>query len=482
MLSKRYLLSDKLFKYTVTTLFSLFALIIIIGDATAGEGCKNTGLSNINELDELVPNMTGTNDRDADSSYLYKPSLFKQDHLTDILIHKQRSTLQDYGISYDAVYIQDFISNHGGGMKRAGADIDGIMESMSHVYLTMELDTEAAGLWKNGTLFSSAFYHDGANPTTDFIGDLQIAENYMADDGFKIYELWYEHSFDLFGTELSLLAGLHDLNGEFSVTEYGLLFVQSSFGFNNEISNNIAVANYPVAALGFRAKWDIADNFFYRGEISDGDPGRDNCGLRHVNLGSKDGFVTFHEMVYHFGDMEDSKSMPGTYKMGGWYHSDEFDDVRDTDANGNAIVHDGNYGIYFIADQMLLPGEGDTGMGAFFQIGGVPDDRNQVDFYVGAGIHYKGIIPQREDDIFGLAIAYAQIGDDQRDVDDLAEDDPALSFHSTDSHETVIELTYKTQVLAWLAVQPGVQRIFNPGAVADYDDAFISILRFQVNL
>ncbi len=470
------LLSYKLHEYIITTLFLLFAMMMMItGDATAGDDNQNAGLSDINALNELIPDLEGKGDQDADSPYLYKPSIFNQDHLTDIVANKQRSTLEDHGITLEAVFIQDFISNHGGGMKRAGADIDGIMESMSHIDLTMEIDTEKAGLWKNGTIFSYAFYHDGANPTTDFIGDLQVADNYMADDGLKLYELWYEHTFDLFGTELSLLAGLHDLNGEFCVTDYGLLFVQSSFGFNNEISNNIAVANYPVAALGFRLRWDITDSFFYRGEISDGDPGRDNCGLRHVNLGNKDGFVTFHEMVYHFGEMEDSKSMPGTYKFGWWYHSDEFDDVRDTDANGDAIVHADNYGLYFIADQMLFPGEGDTGLGAFFQIGGVPDDRNQVDFYVGGGFHYKGIIPSREEDVLGLAVAHAQISEDQRDADNAEE-------YVTNDHETVVELTYKAQVFPWLAVQPGVQYIANPGAVDEYDDAVVSIMRFQVNL
>ena len=173
--------------------------------------------------------------------------------------------------------------------------------------------------------------------------------------------------------------------------------------------------------------------------------------------------------------------MPGTYKFGWWYHTDEFDDVRDTDENDNAIVHDGNYGIYFIADQMLLPGEGDTGLGAFFQIGGVSDDRNEVDFYVGGGIHYKGIISSREDDILGLAVAHAQISKDQRDAEDVAESD-GLSFHSRDSHETAVELTYRAQVLPWLAIQPGVQTIFNPGADSSLDNGIISILRFQINL
>ena len=77
-------------------------------------------------------------------------------------------------------------------------------------------------------------------------------------------------------------------------------------------------------------------------------------------------------------------------------------------------------------------------------------------------------------------MAHAQISEDQRDAEDVAEADGS-SFHSMDSHETVIELTYKTQIFPWLSIQPGVQTVFNPGANADLDNALVSILRFQVN-
>ncbi len=179
--------------------------------------------------------------------------------------------------------------------------------------------------------------------------------------------------------------------------------------------------------------------------------------------------VNFFELGYHFGDSEESRTMPGTYKFGGWYHTDEFDDVRDTDENDDPLEHNGNYGLYFIADQMLIPGEGKRGLGAFLQVGGVPDDRNEVDFYIGGGIHYQGIIPTRENDILGLAVAHASISEDLRDVE------------KRDRHETAVELTYRAKIFPWLAIQPGVQTIFNPGADSSLDNAWVSILRFQMS-
>ena len=405
---------------------------------------------------------------------MYDPRFFEHEHLLDF---RRRHTLDAKGLSLNLIYIADFVTNHSGGLKKAGADIDTHISYLSNTDLIVELDTEKAGLWNGGIFHGHFFNQHGATPSEDYIGDLQVADNFESNKVTKLYEFWYEHTFDLYGTDLSLLAGLHDLNSKFNLSEYGLLFINSSFGFNNEISNNIPVSNFPVAAPGIRLKWEPTENLYFMAEISDGDPGKNEDG---INLKLSSSKVSFYEFGYHFGDQEESRTMPGTYKFGGWYHTDEFDDVRDTDENDDPLEHDGNYGLYFIADQMLLPGEGDTGLGAFFQIGGVPDDRNEVDFYVGGGIHYKGIIPHREEDILGLAVAHAQISEDQRDGEDVAEPD-GLSFHSRDSHETAVELTYRTQLFPWLAIQPGVQMIFNPGADSSLDNAVVSIVRFEIH-
>ena len=63
-------------------------------------------------------------------------------------------------------------------------------------------------------------------------------------------------------------------------------------------------------------------------EISDGDPGKDESSLQ-LTLNSEEGFVSFYEMGYHFGDEEESRTMPGMYKLGCWYHTAEFDDVKE---------------------------------------------------------------------------------------------------------------------------------------------------------
>ncbi len=395
-----------------------------------------------------------------------KRGFLDHEHLFDF---QQRNSLKDKGFSLELVFTGDLVTNHSGGLKsKAGSDVDTSISYLSNIDLMAKLETEKAGLWKGGTFFAHFFNHHGAKPSKHHIGDLQIADNIESEDVTKMYELWYEHTFDLNGTDLSVLIGQHDLNSEFNITKYGFLFFQSSFGFNNEISNNIPVSNFPVAALGFRIKWEPTESLYLMAEISDGDPGKNDNGL-HWTLNSKEGFVSFYEIGYHFGNLEESRTMPGRYKFGWWYHTAEFDDVRDTDPNDNPLQHPDNYGIYFTAEQMLFPGRGKKGLGAFFQVGRVPDDRNQVDFYIGGGIHYRGLIPSREDDTFGLAVAHASISEELRDVEEI------------DSHETSIEGTYRAKIFPWLDIQPGLQFIFNPGADPSLDNAVVSTFRVHIS-
>jgi porin len=398
------------------------------------------------------------------SSGRKKPGFFEHTHFFDC---RQREILEGKGLSLDLVFTGDFVTNHSGGLK-TNSDVDTHISYLSNTDLMVEFDTEKAGLWKGGKFYGHFFNHHGADPSENYIGDLQIADNIESEEKTKVYELWYEHTFDFYSTSLSMLIGQHDLNSEFNITEYGSLFLQSSFGFNNEISNNILVSNFPVAALGFRIKWEPTESLYIMAEISDGDPGKSYSGL-HWKLDSKEGFVTFYELGYHFGNKEESRTMPGTYKLGCWYHTDEFDDVRGMDVSGNPRQHSDNYGIYFLANQMLLPGKEKKGLGAFFQVGVVPEDRNQVDFYIGGGFHFRGLIPSREDDIFGVAVAHASISENLRDVKKM------------DRHETAMEVTYRASFFSFLSVQPGLQVIFNPGADSALDNAIVSILRVQIN-
>jgi porin len=121
-------------------------------------------------------------------------------------------------------------------------------------------------------------------------------------------------------------------------------------------------------------------------------------------------------------------------------------------------------GFYGVVDQMLyrVPGTDDQGLSAFFRAGGVPDDRNLIDFYADGGLMYKGLIPRRPDDKIGVAFAYARVGDNARGLDsDIGSF--GNFFYPVRSGETMIELMYQTPLTKWWTVQPEMQYIIRPG-------------------
>jgi porin len=71
-------------------------------------------------------------------------------------------------------------------------------------------------------------------------------------------------------------------------------------------------------------------------------------------------------------------------------------------------------------------------------------------------------VPVRPNDTVGIAAAYARVGDNARGLDA----DIGLFgnfFYPVRSSETVIEMTYKTQLAPWWVLQPDLQYVINPG-------------------
>lgn len=77
--------------------------------------------------------------------------------------------------------------------------------------------------------------------------------------------------------------------------------------------------------------------------------------------------------------------------------------------------------------------------------------------------------------MLGLAIAHAVNGQSFRTAQ-------AVAGSPVDKAETSIELTYRTQVTPWLAIQPDVQWVINPGIDPTLRDALVLGLRFELGL
>jgi porin len=179
--------------------------------------------------------------------------------------------------------------------------------------------------------------------------------------------------------------------------------------------------------------------------------------------------------VFAIGEMAYSmriSDLPGTLKLGGWIHSGKFADQRfDTmhlslanpASNGIPDERRGDYGSYFILDQLLWRREGtsDSGLGGFFRVGGNPSDRNRIEFHMDGGLTYAAPFG-RSNDTVGIGLSYEQVSALQRD---LTQDYARISGQHppTPDFESVLEISYQAQLASWWIVQPDVQWIIHPG-------------------
>ncbi len=245
------------------------------------------------------------------------------------------------GLDLEAVISVDVLGVVDGGLDEG-------FEAPSNLDLILSLDTATAGWWQNGTFNIYFLGNIGGDPSTR-AGDLQVSSNVETNDTFKLYEAWYEHR--LWDGRVSLLAGLHDLNADFYVSEFGGLFLNSSFGIGPDTSQT-GPSIFSVTSLGTRVKWTTTRHSYLMAAVYDGVPGDPNDPYgTQVQFDDGDGVYVIGEAGLH------SAGDDHYYKLalGGWHNSAEFEDFSATPRASNS-------GVYVVAETDLTR-NAETGRG-----------------------------------------------------------------------------------------------------------------------
>ena len=121
--------------------------------------------------------------------------------------------------------------------------------------------------------------------------------------------------------------------------------------------------------------------------------------------------------------------------------------------------------MYGIVDQMVWqkPNAKGDGVGVFLLAVGAPDAFNQSNLFIEGGMNWIGPFEGRETDVLGLGVSYLAISPATRQYgnDVLFYTGSGSPYRS---NETVIEVTYLFEAAPWLALQPDLQVVINPGA------------------
>jgi porin len=256
------------------------------------------------------------------------------------------------------------------------------------------------------------------------------------------------------------------IGDEFSTSEIFYNYVSLTIDFN-PISlpiNDPAYFSYPQASWATRIHIAPVEEFYIKAGVYNSNPavGRDSA--HGLDFSFREGVILIGEIGYLHNQKESSGGLSGRYTFGAFYDTRKFDKLSNESEKEN-----GNYGLYWIVEQMVyreMP-DSDQGLTPWAALTISPDETiNTFPFFISGGFVYKRLIPNRNDDMTAFGFAYGSISDELEDKD----------------YELMLELTYIIQATPWLQIQPDAQWIVHPGGSSDIPNALVLGVQLGVDI
>ena len=384
-----------------------------------------------------------------------------------------RSDLERKGVTFTLNYTNDFLANVRGGIGRGAIGIGAFQPQL-------DLDLGKLVGWDGGRFHTHGLITHGSAFSPTYLGNILAVSNLEAGPVARLYSFWCEQN--AFNDRLSVRAGLMSADSQFLQSKTAANFINNGISWPTFLAANLPAGGpaYPLPAPGVRVRIKPRDDVAFQAAVFSGDPSGGNGSNQNLPLPTgtvisfRGGAFVIAELSYLLNQGKDAAGLPGAYRIGAWHHtSPRFGDQRfdntgrslaDPTSTGIPLEHTGDSGIYAVVDQMLYraPGSDDRGLSGFVRAGGVPSDRNLINFYADAGLLYKGLIAGRPDDKVGVATGYARVGDNARGLDS----DIGFFgnfFYPVRSGEVMVEMIYQAQLAPWWMLQPEVQYIVRPG-------------------
>jgi porin len=264
---------------------------------------------------------------------------------------------------------------------------------------------------------------------------------------------------------------------------------------------------YPLPTPGIRLQVKPTDKITILTAIFSGAPAGANCMVSPQicnNTGTtfsfSGGVLSISEVQYAVNQEKDAKGLPGVLKAGGWYESATFPDLHlgltaagvpvslASAATVAPLNHQGNWGVYGVADQMVWrAAKGPQSANVLLRGGASPSGRNLVAFYVDGGLGFKAPLPSRDDDVLTFGFVWSNISSDLAALDVDAQFLTGM-FRPVYDHEAILEMDYSLQLAPWWTVQTDARYVNHPGGhVLDplnpsqaIPDAFVVTVRNSV--
>jgi porin len=402
-----------------------------------------------------------------------------------------RTKLAENGILFELGATQVFQSNAHG-----GKDTNNAFRYSGSADYTIKFDTARMGLWPGGllTLRGETQFGQSINRKTGSILSPNFDALLPVPDDSGITTLSEVYFTQALSEKFVLAAGKMDLMvGDANVFAHDerTQFMNSAFRVNP-----VLLTAGPYTAMAAGAIWMPTDWLTVSTFINDNDPdgAATKTGLNTAFHGREWWSVAQeyafkwkpfgqagHQRVGWFWtsrdltvlDQDTRVQLPRTLSMRGGRS------VRNALSRlsglgsllGDVETISDDWGFYYNFDQYLYTEKDDPtqGIGIFGRFGLSSGQANPFEEFYSIGLGGKGIIPDRDQDTFGVGYYYANLSDDLPAI---------LGAHS----EQGVEVYYNIEVTPWLHVTPDLQVIVNPGGgFQDRDVAVVCGLRVQMS-
>jgi len=382
-----------------------------------------------------------------------------------------RAWLEDQGITPTLTFVTDSLGNPSGGKDQG-------FTTANNLGLDLNFDLEKLCGFEGASFLLSMSYRFGGSLSANYIHNVFTVQQVFGGETFHFINMAYLQK--LFDDRVELRLGRIAAGDDFLVSPYNYVFVQNGFDGNpvGIFFNSPGMTAYPNDTWGALVKVRPTARTYIMGGVYNGDPSIRANDKHGVDFSMDGPVFAIGEIAYQPNSLPGDRGLIGNYKAGFWYDNSHFSDFN------TGEFERGNWGFYTMFDQVLVR-FGEQGSHRGFGIAGSflvsPDQSiSQMPYFFTGALVTRGIFPSRPRDIIGLGVVYGHFSNDLQDSQRQAQQlDPNVGVQS---HETVLELTYRLALLkSALYFQPDLQYVFRPGGTGRIPDALVLGAQVAVN-
>ncbi len=350
------------------------------------------------------------------------------------------------GFGFEGLARIDALRNRGG--------ISNGSRHITHLDFKFKMDLEKAVGWSGGSAMINILSDGGWGPNARHVGSQMGVTNVEvgAPTTTRVFQAWLQQS--LFDDRLAILAGLYPIDSEFFTVDSAGVFIGPQYGTPADLALTRGPSIFNNSAFGLRAKWNITKTVYAMAAVLDGipnDPARPKVAA--IRFAKGDGSFSIGELGWL--PEADNEKFKGHAKaaIGLWGYS-----AKVADQLNNELRY--QRGGYVLGERTLarLGGSNERFLSAFARYTWGDGDSTAVKNSLNLGLHAKGPLASRPDDILGFAWTRAGMSRKWRDVQTVPAD--------TKASEDALEISWRIAMTPWLAVQPNYQYIRHPGGAA----------------